>query len=170
MKAKLHICYKTWGRPRFNHYIHFDWCFRLWQTQMSRWADSVHLPVEFWFVLASAVIPLILPKQSPSPIHFLAMGVCICLSRILGGTSFFRRKYTPDPKLNRLSWIVSGIGACLTENNLYFSLASITEFEIAYGMNLKLCWLLLGHCFSLCSIPSACISCWQANLLWKFCG
>ena len=61
----------------------------------------------------------------------------------------------------------SAVGWSLSEDNMLLS-ASIKEYhyycqgmKFAYGMNLKLVLLLVGHSLSLCSIPCLYISCRQ---------
>jgi hypothetical protein len=55
--------------------------------QWSRLVGSVCLSVEFLSPLGPAVLPPFLPEESPSSIHCMAMGVCVCLSQMLDEAS-----------------------------------------------------------------------------------
>jgi hypothetical protein len=87
----------------------FSWWFSLLEAQGSRllcWSSC-----EVSICIMAAILPCILPQESPSSINCFAVGVCIFLSQFLGAASQ-KTVITPFFNHNKISLIVLGIGAC----------------------------------------------------------
>jgi hypothetical protein len=84
MEMKWHICYLCAEKPRSTPSMLLGWWLGLGDLQELRLVDHIGFPVEILTPFGHVVLPSILPQESPSSIHCLAVGV---LSQLLGGAA-----------------------------------------------------------------------------------
>jgi hypothetical protein len=77
--------------------------------------------------------PSVFPERSPTFVQCVAVGICICISQLLGRASQRTTMLAPVCKHNITSVIMLGFGACPWDG-----------FQVG--------WLLVSHSLSLCSI------------------
>jgi hypothetical protein len=96
------------GRMSFNPMYVFCLWIHHWEPQGSLLVDSLRLTMEILLPSEPTILPLVLPEESSSSIHCLAMGVYVWFRL---WTKLHRRQqcYNPVCKHNCVSLVRSGI-------------------------------------------------------------